>query len=74
MFQVDKRDMDFALRHDDDMGRGGRASESIVRLRGLPFGCTKEEVANFFLGEDRLVNIGIPSTVVYCPNGYPTGL
>lgn len=22
----------------------------IVRLRGLPFGCSKEEVANFFIG------------------------
>lgn len=56
--------MDFALRHDDDMRSGGRGSEAIVRLRGLPFGCTKEEVANFFLGEDRLVNIGMPSSLL----------
>jgi heterogeneous nuclear ribonucleoprotein F/H len=36
-------------------GGGGAVSavgndDGIVRLRGLPFGCTKEEIANFFLG------------------------
>ena len=24
--------------------------EAIVRLRGLPYGCSKEEIANFFSG------------------------
>ena len=26
-------------------------TETVVRLRGLPFGCSKEEVANFFKGK-----------------------
>ncbi len=29
---------------------GGDSDTSIVRLRGLPYSCTKEEVANFFSG------------------------
>jgi len=26
-------------------------SDTVVRLRGLPFTCTKEEIATFFLGK-----------------------
>ena len=25
--------------------------DAVIRLRGLPFGCSKEEVANFFTGK-----------------------
>lgn len=25
-------------------------SEAVVKLRGLPFGCSKEEIAQFFTG------------------------
>lgn len=25
-------------------------TESVIRLRGLPFGCSKEEIAHFFTG------------------------
>jgi len=28
----------------------GENSDAVVRLRGLPFTCTKEEIATFFLG------------------------
>ena len=30
-----------------------RSRESVVRLRGLPFGCTKEEIAQFFTGNQN---------------------
>ena len=26
------------------------SSASIIKMRGLPFGCSKEEIANFFGG------------------------
>ena len=26
------------------------SNEAVVRLRGLPFGCSKEEIAQFFTG------------------------
>lgn len=29
----------------------GPVEDCVVRLRGLPFGCSKEEIANFFSGQ-----------------------
>ena len=34
----------------DEFG-GGEASESVVRLRGLPYDCSKDDIKNFFDGE-----------------------
>lgn len=31
--------------------------EAVVRLRGLPFGCSKEEIAQFFTGEIIMINV-----------------
>lgn len=31
--------------------------EAVVRLRGLPFGCSKEEIAQFFTGEIIMINL-----------------
>lgn len=30
--------------------RSSKDSESVLRLRGLPYGCSKEEIAQFFTG------------------------
>jgi len=27
------------------------STDAVVRLRGLPFGCSKEEIAHFFTGK-----------------------
>ena len=32
-------------------GQMAGSCEAVVRLRGLPFGCSKEEIAQFFTGE-----------------------
>lgn len=32
------------------------SNEAVVRLRGLPFGCSKEEIAQFFTGKLFLSN------------------
>ena len=29
--------------------------DAVIRLRGLPFGCSKEEIAQFFTGMDNTV-------------------
>nr|2HGM_A Chain A, Heterogeneous nuclear ribonucleoprotein F [Homo sapiens]2KG0_A Chain A, Heterogeneous nuclear ribonucleoprotein F [Homo sapiens] len=56
------------------MGRGSNSADSandgFVRLRGLPFGCTKEEIVQFFSGLEIVPN-GI--TLPVDPEGKITG-
>jgi len=55
VYQMDRYEMEYILkrsgRHGPPEKSDGDGDDCIVRLRGLPFTCTKEEVANFFLGE-----------------------
>ncbi|KAJ2947216.1 hypothetical protein O0L34_g16925 [Tuta absoluta] len=57
VFSTDRQDMEWAInssRSQGDNGFGGMANMSddlgIVKLRGLPFGCSKEEIVQFFGG------------------------
>ena len=49
VFKAKHAEMNWAVKHSgprDVMSE----MEAIVRLRGLPYGCSKEEIANFFSG------------------------
>ena len=35
---------------DNNIAGGNNTNSTIVKMRGLPFGCSKEEIANFFGG------------------------
>ena len=40
--------MEWVVKRNGPSGQGN--NDAIVRLRGLPFGCSKEEIAHFFSG------------------------
>ena len=35
----------------DGGGFGGESAESVIRLRGLPYDCSKDDIKTFFEGE-----------------------
>jgi len=39
-------------------------NDAVIRLRGLPFGCSKEEVAHFFTGNAQ-------RSLIFLTDGYP---
>ncbi|XP_033004860.1 heterogeneous nuclear ribonucleoprotein H3 isoform X3 [Lacerta agilis] len=59
--------MDWAGKHN---GPNDSSSDGTVRLRGLPFGCSKEEIVQFFQGLEIVPN-GITLTLDY--QGRSTG-
>ncbi|XP_038599436.1 heterogeneous nuclear ribonucleoprotein H3 isoform X3 [Ornithorhynchus anatinus] len=59
--------MDWVMKHN---GPNDTASDGTVRLRGLPFGCSKEEIVQFFTGLEIVPN-GITLTMDY--QGRSTG-
>lgn len=48
VFKVNKAEMDWVVKRSGPSH--GVSDDGCVRLRGLPFGCSKEEIAQFFTG------------------------
>lgn len=51
VFKAKRSEMEWVVKRAGFGGSGGE-DDGCVRLRGLPFGCSKEEIAQFFSGED----------------------
>ena len=49
VFRSNKSEMDWWIKRAGP-GHMTGSNEAVVRLRGLPFGCSKEEIAQFFTG------------------------
>ena len=69
VFKSHRTEMDWVLKHSGP-NSADTANDGFVRLRGLPFGCTKEEIIQFFSGLEIVPN-GI--TLPVDPEGKITG-
>ena len=49
MFKSNRSEMDWVLKRSGPADYDG-CSGCMLRLRGLPFGCSKEEIVQFFSG------------------------
>uniref|UniRef100_A0A4W3IFD6 Heterogeneous nuclear ribonucleoprotein H3-like n=1 Tax=Callorhinchus milii TaxID=7868 RepID=A0A4W3IFD6_CALMI len=69
VFETKATEMDWVLKHNSPT-QTETTSDGTVRLRGLPFGCSKEEILQFFTGLEIVPN-GITLPVDY--QGRSTG-
>lgn len=53
VFKSNNVEMDWVMKHTGPNCQE-TAGDGLVRLRGLPFGCSKEEIVQFFSGMDML--------------------
>jgi heterogeneous nuclear ribonucleoprotein F/H len=49
VFKAKRAEMSWAIKHSGPRDMTSEV-DAVVRLRGLPYGCSKEEIANFFSG------------------------
>lgn len=52
VFKSNNVEMDWVMKHTGP-NCPETAGDGLVRLRGLPFGCSKEEIVQFFSGKIR---------------------
>ena len=62
VFKAKRAEMNWSLKHSGPRDLMTEM-EAIVRLRGLPYGCSKEEIANFFSGNQFNKNCIMVTTV-----------
>jgi len=70
VFKSKRSEMEWVVKRSGPSQSRNNNSDAVVRLRGLPFGCSKEEVAHFFTGLEIVPN-GI--TLMQDTQGRSTG-
>jgi len=58
VFKSDRSEMEFVVQKDGSGGQNIGNSDAVVRLRGLPFVCTHEDIVNFFKGTSYYIHSG----------------
>jgi len=55
VFRSKRSEMDWVVKRSGPNQLTGN-NDAVVRLRGLPFGCSKEEIAHFFTGKANFID------------------
>jgi len=50
VFKSKRAEMDYMLQKEGSGGQGIGNTDAVVRLRGLPFACSHDDIVNFFKG------------------------
>lgn len=61
VFKSNNVEMDWVMKHSGSSSPE-TTGDGLVRLRGLPFGCSKEEIVQFLSGTSSLVHMNSPIT------------
>jgi len=56
VFKAQQSEMEFVIAKDGSEGQNVGNSDAVVRLRGLPFVCTHDDVTNFFKGKSSCMH------------------
>ena len=67
VFKSNSVEMDWVMKHTGP-NCPETAGDGLVRLRGLPFGCSKEEIVQFFSGTSRQLSL-VHQSVLYPGTG-----
>jgi len=59
VFKAKRSEMDWVVKR-SGLNLENAMDDGCVRLRGLPFGCSKEEIAQFFSGLYRVRHLKMP--------------
>jgi len=54
VFSSSVKEMDYVLSRSGEDQPARRRSDAVVRLRGLPYQCTKDDIRSFFTGKESV--------------------
>lgn len=69
VFKSNNVEMDWVMKHTGP-NCPGTAGDGLIRLRGLPFGCSKEEIVQFFSGKYECCRVTFRPSIMLLSENY----